>query len=363
MKILVLKENKANENRVALTPDLINKYQKFGFDIYLESQAGQKANFTDDEYIKNGAKIIADINQILPEIDLIIAVSRHEFNYKITKPNAFFVALINPLQNQEFIQESAKSSLNVFALDLIPRITRAQAMDVLSSQSNLAGYRAVIDAAYEAQKVLPMMMTAAGTVAAAKFLILGAGVAGLQAIATAKRLGAIVLAFDVRASAKEQVESLGAKFVEVKSSEKIDGVYASAMSADYKLKQQELLAEVIKSVDVVISTAQIPAQKAPILITQKMVESMKSNAIIVDIAAASGGNCELTKINEIYWHNSVKIIGYENYPSRVAHEASKFYAKNILNFVEILIDKDKKILIINNNDEIIKATFISSKNQ
>ena len=360
MKLLAIKENNQNEKRVALTPDVIAKYQKFGLEIFVESEAGKGCNFSDEDYEKNGAKIVKNINEILPEIDIVISVQRHDFDHSKLKPNATFLALLNPYFQKEVVKKLANFDINVFALELLPRITRAQSMDILSSQSNLTGYRGVIDAVYEMNNSVPMMITSAGTISAAKFMILGAGVAGLQAIATAKRIGAIVCAFDVRASAKEQVQSLGAKFIEVKTDEKIDGVYAKEMSEEYKIKQQQLLEETIKNQDVVISTALIPGKKAPILITEKMVNSMKPNSIIIDLATVNGGNCELTKSDKIIVHNNVKIIGYENYPSRIALDASKFFAKNILNFVELLIDKDKNLILINRDDEIIKSTLICS---
>jgi len=362
MKLLALKENNALEKRVALTPDVVNKYQKFGLEVFVESGAGLNCNFSDDDYQKNGAKIIHNLDEQLHDMDIIIAVQRTELNHSKLKPNAIFIALLNPYLNKEVVKKIANFDVNIFALDLIPRITRAQSMDVLSSQSNLVGYRAVIDAVYELEKCVPMMITSAGTISASKFLIIGAGVAGLQAIATAKRIGAIVSAFDVRTSAKEQVQSLGAKFIEVPSTEKTDGVYANEMSEEYKAKQSQLLEEVIKNQDVVITTALIPNRSAPILISEKMVNSMKPNSIIIDIASVNGGNCQLTKKNQIYIHNGVKIFGYENYPSRIALESSKFFAKNILNFIELLIDRDKKSLVINQDDEIIKATLIA-KNQ
>ena len=360
MKILALKESNSNEKRVALTPDVIAKYQKFGLEVFVESEAGKECNFSDADYEKNGAKIVKNINEILPEIDIVIAVQRHDFDHAKLKPNATFIALLNPYFQKEVVKKLANFDVNAFALELLPRITRAQSMDILSSQSNLTGYRAVIDAVYEMINSVPMMITSAGTISAAKFMIVGAGVAGLQAIATAKRIGAIVCAFDVRASAKEQVQSLGAKFIEVKSDEKTDGVYAKEMSEEYKVKQQQLLEETVKNQDVIILTALIPGKKAPILITEKMVNSMKPNSIIIDLSAVNGGNCELTKPNQIVTHNNVKIFGYENYPSRIALDASKFFAKNILNFVELLIEKDKKLILINRDDEIIKATLICS---
>jgi len=351
MKLLVLKETHPAENRVALTPDLISKYQKFGFEVFVEEKAGVKSAITDAEFVKAGAQIISDISTILAEVDVIISVQRTDVDFAKTKTDLVFIT------KEKFAQKDISAERKIFSLDLIPRITRAQGMDVLSSQSNLAGYRAVIDAAYEMPKILPMMMTAAGTISAAKFMIIGAGVAGLQAVATAKRLGAVVCVFDVRAAAKEQVQSLGAKFIEVKSDEKNDGVYAKEASEEYKKLQEELLKETIKNQDVVITTALIPGKKAPILITEEMVKSMKPGAIIVDLAAVNGGNCALTQVGKIAEIGSVKIIGYENFPSRVAADASKVFAKNIFNFVDLLTDKEKKIISINREDEIIKSTL------
>ena len=351
MKLLVLKETHPAENRVALTPELISKYQKFGFEVFVEEKAGVKSAITDAEFVKAGAQIISDISTILAEVDVIISVQRTDVDFTKTKTDLVFIT------KEKFPQKDISAQRSIFSLDLIPRITRAQGMDVLSSQSNLAGYRAVIDAAYEMPKILPMMMTAAGTISAAKFMIIGAGVAGLQAVATAKRLGAVVCVFDVRAAAKEQVQSLGAKFIEVKSDEKNDGVYAKEASEEYKKLQEELLKETIKNQDVVITTALIPGKKAPILITEEMVKSMKPGAIIVDLAAVNGGNCALTQVGKIVEIGSVKIIGHENFPSRVAADASKVFAKNIFNFVDLLTDKEKKIISINREDEIIKSTL------
>ena len=351
MKLLVLKETHPAENRVALTPDLIAKYQKFGFEVFVEEKAGAKSAITDAEFVKAGAQIISNISTILAEVDVIISVQRTDVDFAKTKTDLVFIT------KEKFPQKDISAERKIFSLDLIPRITRAQGMDVLSSQSNLAGYRAVIDAAYEMPKILPMMMTAAGTISAAKFMIIGAGVAGLQAVATAKRLGAVVCVFDVRAAAKEQVQSLGAKFIEVKSDEKNDGVYAKEASEEYKKLQEELLKETIKNQDVVITTALIPGKKAPILITEEMVKSMKPGAIIVDLAAVNGGNCVLTQVGKIVEIGSVKIIGHENFPSRVAADASKVFAKNIFNFVDLLTDKEKKIISINREDEIIKSTL------
>ena len=359
MKLLVLKENNINENRVALTCDLVSKYQKMGVEVLVEAKAGEKSSITDSDFEKAGAKIVSDINQILPEIDVIISVQRADFDFTRIKDETVLISLLNPYFQQEKLADLAHENVSAFALELLPRITRAQSMDVLSSQSNLAGYRAVIDAVYEMPKAVPMMMTAAGTVSAAKVLVLGAGVAGLQAIATAKRLGAVVSAFDVRAAAKEQVQSLGGKFLEVKSDEKATGVYAQEMSEEYKKLQQKLLEDVIKNQDVVISTALIPGKKAPILISKQMVESMKPGSVIVDLAAVNGGNCELTEKGKLAEVNGVRILGYENFPGRVANDASKLFAKNIFNFLELLINKDSKTISINLADEIVKATLVT----
>jgi H+-translocating NAD(P) transhydrogenase subunit alpha len=360
MKLLVLKENNSSESRVAITPELVAKYQKFGLKIFVESKAGEKSSISDSDFEKSGAKIVAEITQILPEVDIIISVQRvTEVDFSKVKSGVIFIALLNPYFKKEKIAELAQKNISSFALELLPRITRAQSMDTLSSQSNLAGYVSVLKATNELTKAVPMMMTAAGTVTAAKFLILGAGVAGLQAIATAKRLGAVVSAFDVRAAAKEQVQSLGAKFIEVKNEEKNDGVYAKEMSEEYKKLQDQLLKDVIKNQDVVISTALIPGRKAPILITEEMVKSMKAGSVIVDLAAVNGGNCALTEMGKITEIGGVKIIGYENFPSLIASDASKLFAKNVFNFIELLVDKNDGQISINLEDEIIKTTLVT----
>lgn len=358
MKLLVLKENIASENRVALTPDLVAKYQKFGIEVFVESGAGKKSAISDEDYQKVGAKIVSDSNQILSEVDIVISVQRVDIDLTKVRPGVVLVAILNPAFQQEKITALLNAKVSAFALDLMPRITRAQSMDVLSSQSNLAGYVAVLQAVNNSTKAVPMMMTAAGTISAAKFMILGAGVAGLQAIATAKRLGGIVCAFDVRAAAKEQVQSLGAKFIEVKSDEKNDGVYAAEVSEDYKKRQEELLKETVKNQDFVITTALIPGKVAPILLSEEMIKSMKPGSVIVDIAASNGGNSALTKKGEIVEVNGVKIVGYENFPSLVASDASKLFAKNVFNFCELLLDKEKQQIAVNLEDEIIKATLV-----
>lgn len=360
MKLLVLKENNPNENRVALTLDLISKYQKNGFEIFVEKNAGEKSLISDADFEKSGVKISSDISQILQEIDVIISVQRTDIDLSKAKKGAVFIAMLNPYFQKEKITQLIDVGVYPFALELVPRITRAQSMDVLSSQSNLAGYVAVLTALAQMQKCVPMMMTAAGTVTAAKFMILGAGVAGLQAIATAKRLGAIVCAFDVRTAAKEQVQSLGAKFIEVEASKDMEtkGGYAKEMDEEYKKRQEKLIFETIAKQDVVIATALIPSKKAPILISEEMVKNMKAGAIIVDLAAVNGGNCALTEVGKVKEVGGVKIIGYENFASLVAIDASKLYARNIFNFIELLTDKEKKEIKINLEDEILKASLV-----
>lgn len=362
MKFLVLKETFSSEDRVALTPELVTKYQKLGAEILVEAGAGEKSSVSDADFEKSGAKIISDINTVLADVDLIISVQRNDIDFSKTKEGVIFIALLNPYFNKDKLADFAQKGVSSFSLELLPRITRAQSMDTLSSQSNLAGYVAVLEASYQLPKAVPMMMTAAGTVAAAKFMIIGAGVAGLQAIATAKRLGGVVCAFDVRTAAKEQVQSLGAKFIEVKSDEQNDGVYAQETSEEYKKQQEQLLKDTIKNQDVVITTALIPGKKAPVLISEEMVNLMKPGAVIVDLAAVNGGNCALTKLGEIAEVNGVKIIGHENFPSKVAADASKLFAKNVFNFIELLVNKETSEIAIDLEDEIIQASLVTHQN-
>ncbi|MDA0901920.1 MAG: Re/Si-specific NAD(P)(+) transhydrogenase subunit alpha [Proteobacteria bacterium] len=367
MKILVLKETTKGENRVALTPDLIAKYNKMGYEVLVEKSAGENCSITDKEYKDNGAKIITDAAKEIPNADIIVTVQapqEKDLNkFSKAKKNAVLVGALNPYKNEKHTKSYKKFAINAFAAELFPRITRAQSMDILSSQSNLAGYRAVIDAVYELDSAMPMMMTAAGTISPAKVMIMGAGVAGLQAIATAKRLGAVVTAFDVRAAAKEQVESLGAKFIDVANDE--DGEtkagYAKEMSEEYKKRQEKAILDNIVKQDIVITTALIPGKPAPKLISADMVKAMKQGAVIVDMAAIMGGNCALTKLDEVVEKHGVKIIGYGNVPSRIAADASKLYAKNLYNFVELITDKEKKEVSINLEDEIIKASLITAQ--
>jgi len=368
MKLAIPKERRPHERRVAATPDTVKKLISLGFDVIVEKDAGLMSSIPDSEYISAGAKIAADAAQVYDGADIIFKVQRplHAAEGDIDemaliKPGAILIAILSPLSDGAMVDAYAKGNITAFAMEFMPRITRAQSMDVLSSQSNLAGYRAVIDAAYEFSRAYPMMMTAAGTVAPAKILVMGTGVAGLQAIATAKRMGAVVSATDVRAAAKEQVESLGGKFVMVESDEtgETEGGYAKEMSDEYKEKQAALIAATLAKQDIAITTALIPGRPAPILITKEMVQSMKPGSVIIDLAVESGGNCELSQAGKIVLESGVKIIGHHNVPSRVATDASALYAKNLLNFITPLMDSDNKTLNIDWEDEIIVGTLLT----
>jgi NAD(P) transhydrogenase subunit alpha len=371
MKILVLKETDKLEKRIALTPDLIAKYKKLNPDlrIYIESGIGQNVKISDGDYHKNGAEIATDIDKILPEIDIIISLQRLNLDFSKIKKSCILISASNPYLNLEKIAVLAKNNISGLFLELLPRITRAQSMDILSSQNNLAGYRAVINGFYELQKIVPMMITAAGTIAPAKVMILGAGVAGLQAIATAKRMGAMVFAFDVRNSAKEQVESLGGKFIEVvaKDDGEAKSGYAKEMDAEYKKQQEKTIFDQIINADLVISTALIPGKKAPVLITKDMVDNMKSGSVIIDLAASNGGNCALSKKGGIIEFNNVRIIAYDNILNFSALDASRLIAKNIFNFVELLASKEGKdlhqIICLDLEDEIINSTLVCNNGE
>jgi len=362
MKIVVLRERKKDELRVAVTPDAVRKYIAAGAVITVETGAGSTAGVSDAEYEAAGAVIAADAFACLGEADIILKVQPPDNKeLMLMREGALLVGMLDPYGQRDMLNAYNLKKLSAFALELLPRISRAQAMDVLSSQSNLAGYRAVIDAVVASGKVVPMMMTAAGTVAPAKALVLGAGVAGLQAIATAKRLGAVVSAFDVRPAVKEQVESLGAKFIEVPAEEsgETQGGYAKEMSEDYKRKQSQLIHDTIKKQDIVISTALIPGRPAPVLITEAMVKDMKKGAVIVDLAAASGGNCPLTEQDKMVVKHGVILIGLSNMPSRVAVDASQLYSRNLYNFVStLLIGKEKK-LDVKWDDELVTGTLLT----
>ncbi len=366
MKIAVLKERKPGEQRVAATPDIVKKYIASGNTVTVESGAGLGSSITDAQYEAAGASLAPELSEATRDAGLILKVNAPEKEELMLIPSgALLVGTLDPhgkgKSQEDTLAGYHLKKLSTFALELLPRISRAQAMDVLSSQSNLAGYRAVIDAVSASAKVVPMMMTAAGTVAPAKALILGAGVAGLQAIATARRLGAVVSAFDVRPVAKEQVESLGAKFIEVPTAEsgEASGGYAKEMSEEYKQKQSQLIADTLKKQDIVITTALIPGKPAPVLITEAMVKDMKPGSVIVDLAAASGGNCPLTKPDKVTEVHGVTIIGFTNMPARAATDASQLYARNLYNFVTTLLLSKEGAADVKWDDELIKGTLLT----
>lgn len=358
MNIIVLKETDAQEKRVALTPDVVQKFTTQGLKVLIEKDAGVNAGFSNALYEKAGASIIqSGKSESVKSLFLRVAPPSEKEITQLPK-GSILISLLKPYFNGPLLQKLAAADVTAIALELVPRISRAQAMDVLSSQSNLAGYRSVITGVSHLNKVIPMMMTAAGTLSPARILILGAGVAGLQAIATAKRLGAIVSAFDVRSAAKEQVQSLGATFVEVESKEAGDGSggYAKEMSVDYQKAQKDKLTQVLRTQDIVISTAQIPGKKAPILLDNPMVDGMKDGSLIIDLAIETGGNCTLSQADIIVQHKGVKIIAPSNPVAEVATDASQMYAKNIFNLYQILFDENKQL---NLKDEIIKAATVT----
>jgi NAD(P) transhydrogenase subunit alpha len=364
MKIAVPKERASDEGRVAATPDTVKKFIALGFDVTVETGAGLKSRIPDADYQSAGATIAADAAAAWADADVILKVRRPLADEAaLAKSGALLVATLDPHGHRDEIQLMADAKISGFAMEFMPRITRAQVMDVLSSQANLAGYQAVIDAAGEYDRAFPMMMTAAGTVSAAKVFVMGAGVAGLQAIATARRLGAIVTATDVRPAAKEQVASLGAKFVaveddEFKQAETAAG-YAKPMSPEYQAKQAALVAEHIKKQDIVITTALIPGRPAPKLISAEMVASMKPGSVLVDLAVERGGNVAGSVAGEVVEVNGVKIVGHLNVAGRIAASASLLYAKNLYAFVETLVDKKEKTLAVNWDDELVKATLVT----
>lgn len=373
MKLAILKEQRDGEPRVAASPDTVKKLVALGVDVAIEAGAGMGADMTDEAYAKAGATIHDDYRAALDGAQVLFKVRRPQFEgegrdeLSPLAEGAIVAALFDPFDNRDELPRFAEANVVACAMELMPRISRAQSMDVLSSQSNLAGYRAVLDAASEFRHALPMMMTAAGTVPPAKAFVMGAGVAGLQAIATARRMGAVVTATDVRPAAKEQVESLGAKFIAVEDEEfkqaETAGGYAKEMSADYQKKQAKLVAEHLAKQDLVITTALIPGRPAPKLISREMVESMKPGAVIVDIAAERGGNCEVTKPGEVTVHNNVTIVGHRNMAARVPADASSLYARNLLNFITTLVDKDSGELAIDWGDDIIKGVALTRDRQ
>jgi NAD(P) transhydrogenase subunit alpha len=365
MRIAVPVETEGQETRVAATPETVKKFIGLGADVTVQSGAGITSGIPDVDYEAAGAKIAASAQDALANADIVLAVRRPQAAALAgVAKGAAVVATMDPYGNEAALSGLAEAGVSAFAMEFMPRITRAQSMDILSSQANLAGYRAVIDGAAEYGRALPMMMTAAGTVPAARIFIMGVGVAGLQAIATARRMGAIVTATDVRPATKEQVESLGAKFLAVEDEEFLQaqtaGGYAKEMSKEYQAKQAALTATHIAKQDIVVTTALIPGRPAPKLISADMVKSMRPGSVIVDLAVERGGNCELAKPGEIFvTDNGVKIVGHLNVPGRLAATASSLYAKNLFSFVETMIDKEKKTVAINWDDELVKATLLT----
>ena len=361
MKIASVLENQKIEKRIAITPEIAKKYISLGFQVSLSENYGSHLGIKDEDYKDLGASTLKDEKEIIINADIIVQLGLlSDDKNSLLKENQTFIGVLNPYDNKTKIDNLVKKNINTFSLELLPRITRAQSMDILSSQANLAGYKAVVEAFANFEKAIPMMMTAAGTIPAAKVLVVGAGVAGLQAIATAKRMGAIVFATDVRMASKEQVESLGGKFLTIEGADNLEteGGYAKEASDDFKKKQEELLSETLKKIDIVVCTALIPGKKAPIIIKEDMVNNMKAGSIIYDLAAVQGGNTAHSKVDEIVHVNGVKIMGESNILNRLPTSASNLYAKNVFNFVSNLYDKDNKKIIINLEDEIVEKTLI-----
>ena len=355
-----ISENKEIEKRISITPDIAKKYVTSGFQILLEAGYGSHLGILDDKFLNEGCKIEKKEN-ILNQSDIVLQLNLpEEKNLEFFQENKLLIGSFNSNQNLEKISKFKSKKTSIFSLELLPRITRAQSMDILSSQANLAGYKAVVDSFAEFKKAIPMMMTAAGTIPAAKVLVVGAGVAGLQAIATAKRMGAIVFATDVRMASKEQVESLGGKFLVVEGSENLEteGGYAKETSEEFKKKQENLLAQTLKKIDIVICTALIPGKKAPLIISEKMIDDMQSGSVIYDLAASQGGNAAYTKVDQIVQKNGVSIIGEKNILNKLPVSASNLYAKNLFNFVLNLYDKKNNKININLEDEIINKTLV-----
>ena len=357
------KENLSVEKRIAITPDVAKKYINLGFKICLSENYGTHLGITDNEFQSLGVNIIKNEKELINNSDIIIQLNLlSDDKLSLLKSNQTVVGILNPYNNnnKEKIVNLANKKINFFSLEMLPRITRAQSMDILSSQANLAGYKAVIESFANFEKAIPMMMTAAGTVPAAKVLVVGAGVAGLQAIATAKRMGAIVFATDVRMASKEQVESLGGKFLTVEGAENLEteGGYAKEASDDFKKKQEELLGETLKKIDIVICTALIPGKKAPLIIKEDMINNMQAGSVIYDLAAVQGGNTAFTDVDKVVDKDGVKIMGETNILNKLPISASSLYAKNVYNFVSNLYDKENKKININLEDEIIEKTLI-----
>ena len=361
MNLASISENHNIEKRISITPDTAKKYISLGFNLTLPNNYGTFLGFSDEEYKKIGVNFLEDENEIIKNSDIIVQLGLpNEEKLSLFKENQTLIGSLNTFLNKEKLESLKSKKINCFSLELLPRITRAQSMDILSSQANLAGYKAVVEAFQVYEKAIPMMMTAAGTIPAAKVLIVGAGVAGLQAIATAKRMGAVVFATDVRIASKEQVESLGGKFLTVEGSENLeteDG-YAKEASDEFKNKQEELLSETLKKIDIIICTALIPGREAPKIIKEDMFKNLQAGSIIYDLAAVQGGNTVFTEVDKIVEKNGVKILGDANILNKLPVSASNLYAKNVFNFISNLYDKENKKLNINLEDEIIEKTLI-----
>ena len=370
MIIGVPKEIVIGENRVSVTPDTAKKLIALGFDVIVEKDAGSCASFTDDKYIAAGAKIIENVSDLFSQADIVLKVQKPVFNHKLNKDEidlikkgTMLITFLFPLNFPELAKDCAARGIDVISMDSIPRITIAQKMDALSSQANLAGYKSVLMCANELGKIFPLMMTAAGTITPAKVLIMGAGVAGLQALGTAKRLGAVVEVSDIRPSLKEEVQSLGGRFIEVESDESMqdEGGYAKEVSEEFLEKQKKLLFKHITEADIVITTALVPGKKAPVLVTEKMVKKMKPGSVILDMAVEFGGNCEPSEAGKTIIKHNVKIIGETNIPSLVAVNASEMYSKNLLGLIQHFSEDGK--LKIDEDDEILKSALISYKGE
>ena len=361
MKIVSVSENQSIEKRIAITPEIAKKYISFGFEVFLSKNYGAHLGITDEEYQNVGVKTSNDEKEILNDANVIVQMGLpSDDKCSLLKQDQTLIGVLNPYNNKNELDNLIKKKINIFSLELLPRITRAQSMDILSSQANLAGYKAVIESFANFEKAIPMMMTAAGTIPAAKVLVVGAGVAGLQAIATAKRMGAIVFATDVRMASKEQVESLGGKFLTVEGAENLEteGGYAKEASEDFKKKQEDLLSETLKKIDIIICTALIPGKKAPLIIKENMIKNLQSGSVIYDLAAIQGGNTAFTEVDKIVEKDGIKIMGESNILNKLPVSASSLYAKNMFNFVENLFDKENKKININLEDEIIEKTLI-----
>ncbi len=361
MRIGSILENQNIEKRVAITPEIVKKYTSLGFEVFLTKEYGKHLGFNNEEYKNLGVTLLEGEDEIIKKSDIIVQLGLPDKEkLSLLKENQTLIGSLNTYLNEEKLKDLNSKKINCFSLELLPRITRAQSMDILSSQANLAGYKAVIEAFQIYERAIPMMMTAAGTIPAAKVLVVGAGVAGLQAIATAKRMGAVVFATDVRMASKEQVESLGGKFLTVEGSENLEteGGYAKEASEDFKKKQEELLSETLKKIDIIICTALIPGREAPKIIKENMFKNLQSGSVIYDLAAVQGGNTVFTEVNKVVQKNGVKILGEANILNKLPISASNLFAKNVFNFISNLYDKENNKLNINLNDEIIEKTLV-----